>query len=65
MSEARLSAIDPDNPGPAVGPFSEQRSAFNRALESLLLEGGDPQQIIDDTEAEVNDALEAYVDANF
>ncbi len=64
-AHAQLSAIDPDNPGPAVGPFSEQRGIFNRSLEELMLEGRDPADILADAEDDVNEALQDYVDANF
>ena len=64
-AHAQLSAIDPENPGPAIGPFSEQRGIFNRSLEELMLEGRDPADILADAEADLNEALEDYVDANF
>ena len=62
---AQTAAVDPESPGPAVGPFSEQRGAFNDALEELMLEGLDPQTVIDNAEATINEALDAYADANF
>ena len=64
-AHAQLADIDPDFLGPAVGPFSEQRAAIDRALEDVILAGVDPQTALDTAEDEVNAALEAYTEANF
>lgn len=65
IAYGQLANIDPEFLGPAVGPFTEQREIFNGALEDLLLSGGDPAGVLDDAEAEFNDALADYADANF
>lgn len=62
---AQLADIDPDFPGPVIGPFTEQREIMNDSLERLLLSGEDPETVLADAEAEITEALEAYVDANF
>ena len=64
-SYEQLQAIDPDFPGPAVGPFSEQRDIMNRSLDELILADRDPEEVLREAEAELNDALQAYNDANF
>ena len=61
----QLTTIDPQFPGPAIGPFSEQREIFNRSLEELLLEGRDPVDVLADAEDALNDALSDYADADF
>lgn len=62
---AQLADIDPDFPGPIVGPFTEQRDIINASLEQLLLSGADPATVLADAEADVTEALQAYLDANF
>jgi sn-glycerol 3-phosphate transport system substrate-binding protein len=62
---AQLADIDPDFPGPLVGPFTEHRDIINASLEELLLSGADPAAVLDNAEAEVTEALAAYLDANF
>ncbi len=64
-SYEQLLAIDPAFPGPAVGPFSEQRDIMNRSLDELILADRDPEEVLREAEAELNDALQAYNDANF
>ena len=61
----QLADIDPDFPGPIVGPFTEHRDIINASLEQLLLSGADPATVLADAEADVTEALEAYLDANF
>jgi sn-glycerol 3-phosphate transport system substrate-binding protein len=61
----QLADIDPDFPGPIVGPFTEHRDIINASLEQLLLSGADPATVLADAEADVTAALEAYLDANF
>jgi sn-glycerol 3-phosphate transport system substrate-binding protein len=64
-AHAQFAAIDPDAPGPSVGPFSEQRIIFNNSLEELLLGGADPATVLNDAEEALTEALQAYADANF
>jgi len=64
-SYGQLADIDPNFPGPVIGPFTEQRDAFNQSLERLLLGGDDPADVLAETEAAVNEALEDYADADF
>lgn len=64
-SYEQLQAIDPEFPGPAIGPFSEQRDIMNRSLEELILADGDPESVLREAEDELTEALQAYGDANF
>lgn len=61
----QLDDIDPDFPGPVIGPFTEHRDIMNESLERLLLSGEDAATVLADAETEVTDALADYVDANF
>lgn len=65
VSYNQLQNIDPGFPGPAVGPFSEQRDIMNRSLDELILGDGDPAAVLQNAQDELNDALAAYNDANF
>jgi len=62
---AQLAVINPEFPGPAIGPFTEQRQILNRSLEELILGGGDPATILADAAADLDAALADYADANF
>ena len=62
---AQLAAIDGSFPGPAIGPFSEQRDIFDDSLEELLLGDGEPAEVLAEAEASLTAALVDYADANF
>ncbi len=61
----QFNELDPEFPGPQIGPYTETRQALREMLEAVILTGADPQAAIEAAEAEVNDALEAYEEANF
>ena len=61
----QFNELDPDFPGPQIGPYTETRQAEQEMLEAVLLTGADPAAAIEAAEAEVNEALQAYEDANF
>jgi len=61
----QFNELDPDFPGPQIGPYTETRQALQEMLEAVLLTGAEPAAAIDAAEAEVNEALQAYEDANF
>ena len=61
----QFNELDPDFPGPQIGPYTETRQALKEMLEAVILTGAEPQAAIDAAEAEVNEALEAYEEANF
>ena len=65
IAHAQFAEIDPGDPGPSVGPFSEQRIIFNNSLEELLLSGVDPATVLEKAEEALTEALQAYADANF
>ena len=61
----QFNELDPEFPGPQIGPYTETRQALKEMLEAVILTGTEPAVAIDAAEAEVNDALEAYEEANF
>jgi sn-glycerol 3-phosphate transport system substrate-binding protein len=60
-----LDGLDPDFPGPLVGPYTEMRTAITNMLDAVLLDGVAPADAAGDAEAEVTAALERYQDQNF
>ncbi len=61
----QFNALDPEFPGPQIGPYTETRQALREMLEAVLLTGTEPDAAIAEAETVVNDALQAYEDANF
>jgi sn-glycerol 3-phosphate transport system substrate-binding protein len=61
----QFNELDPDFPGPQIGPYTETRQALREMLEAVILTGAEPSAAIDAAEAEVNEALQAYEEANF
>jgi sn-glycerol 3-phosphate transport system substrate-binding protein len=63
--DQQQNGIDPEFPGPLLGPYTELRDALRTAVERMILEDVDPQQALDEAEAEVNEAIARYEDENF
>jgi sn-glycerol 3-phosphate transport system substrate-binding protein len=61
----QVEAIDPDWPGPLIGPYTETRNAIRDSLDRLILEGQSPEDTLADADAEITEALERYADENF
>jgi sn-glycerol 3-phosphate transport system substrate-binding protein len=60
-----LQKVDPDHPGPQIGPYTETRSAVRSALDALLFGGVDVDGAITEADRTIADALESYADENF
>lgn len=56
----QLYDADPDQAGPLVGPYPDFGQAVDRALDNVLLGGADPAAELEEAEATVTAALEAY-----
>jgi sn-glycerol 3-phosphate transport system substrate-binding protein len=66
LSYEQLSeGVDPDWPGPLVGPYPEMRKAIEGGLDALTLEGADPQAVIDKAAQATDDAITNYNQGNF
>jgi sn-glycerol 3-phosphate transport system substrate-binding protein len=57
--------LDPDFPGPLIGPYREVRDAVGNALDRMMFEGESPDRVIADADAEINDAIAHYNEINF
>ena len=58
--------LDPNFPGPLIGPYTDVRTAIRKSLDELLLKGGtSPEQVVADTDAAITQALKDYEDTDF
>lgn len=55
-----LDALDPDFPGPVIGPYNQLRSSVRAAMESVTLGGEPAQAMVDKVDQELQSALDAY-----
>lgn len=58
----QLQTLDPDFPGPVMGPYKEFRSGANTLMESIAQSGADPVSSLTEFDATFQGALEAYAD---
>jgi len=56
--------VDPDNPGPQVGPYTDYRDAIRNSLDRLILKGDSVDDVIADAQQEIQDALTRYIEDN-
>ena len=56
----QLSLINPDKPGPLIGPYPEYVTAMQKALESTARSGTSPSDALDVANEQLNDDLERY-----
>jgi sn-glycerol 3-phosphate transport system substrate-binding protein len=52
--------VDPDFPGPVIGPYTEMRAAIRKALDQALLDGRDPAEALAAADATMSRELELY-----
>jgi len=57
--------IDPDFPGPLMGPYEQFRAAQRKAIDELVFTGGEPQAVADEVQETTTAALEQYNEENF
>ncbi len=57
--------IDPDFPGPLVGPYTEMRTAIRQAVEDMILNDKEPADVLATAEQEITDAIHDYDEENF
>lgn len=60
-----VTGINPDFPGPLIGPYDRFRAAIRKAFDSVVLSGTEPQVALDTAVSEINAALAQYNDTNF
>ena len=55
-----LTGVDPNNPGPLIGPYDEFREILRGQIEELIYNGASPEQVTSTAASETTDALVAY-----
>ncbi len=66
LSYQQLSqGVDPDWPGPLIGPYDDVRRAIENGLNELTLEGRSPQDVVTRSADASTAAIERYNEGNF
>jgi sn-glycerol 3-phosphate transport system substrate-binding protein len=60
-----INGIDPDFPGPLIGPYDQFRQALREAVDELIFKGTSPKQALDQAQGKVTAAIEQYNEENF
>lgn len=62
MAEAYkgFTTLDPDFPGPVIGPYREFRLEVKNGIEAMVLEDVEPQAAMDQVDSRFQDALDEY-----
>ena len=60
-----LNGVDPDFPGPLIGPYDEFRAAIRASVEEMVFNGRAPADVVTKASDETTAALQRYVDENF
>lgn len=55
-----LPGIDPEFPGPVIGPYDEVRSAVGKALDRVLLDGDSIDRALTEADRTITASLDAY-----
>ncbi len=65
IANGQLAAIDPEFPGPLIGPYDQAKLALSDSLTSVLLGGVAPEEALADAQAEIDEALADYAAGGF
>jgi sn-glycerol 3-phosphate transport system substrate-binding protein len=57
--------VDPDFPGPLMGPYSEFRESLRGSVEGMIFEDTPPDEAVASAADETTEALQRYLDENF
>lgn len=63
--DQQSNGIDPEFPGPLLGPYTEMRTAIRDAVESMILDDAEPAEVLATAEQEITDAIVRYEEENF
>ncbi len=55
-----LLAINPENPGPQIGPYLDYTDAIKNSLDRLVLQGASVEDVIADAHGEIQEAIDRY-----
>lgn len=59
-----LVAIDPERPGPQIGPYTDYSDAIKNSLDRLVLQGASVDDAVTGAQDEIQEALTRYVEDN-
>jgi sn-glycerol 3-phosphate transport system substrate-binding protein len=60
-----INNLDPNFPGPLIGPYTDTREAIRQSLDELLLGGVSPADAVAKANDAISTALQRYEDENF
>jgi sn-glycerol 3-phosphate transport system substrate-binding protein len=60
-----LDGVDPNFPGPLIGPYDEFRAAIRRSVDSVVFAGVEPDVAVREAAAATTAAIERYEQENF
>ncbi|QYG91596.1 extracellular solute-binding protein [Iamia sp. SCSIO 61187] len=60
----QLLTVDPERPGPQVGPYTDYTDAIKASLEAMVLEGASPADAIAQADADIQAALDTFIEDN-
>jgi sn-glycerol 3-phosphate transport system substrate-binding protein len=60
----QLLQVDPEKPGPSIGPYPQYDDAVRKSLEGLAFDGKSPAQAIASAQDEIQAALTQYIEDN-
>lgn len=64
VATSQLLELDPDRPGPIVGPKTAYQQAIEAALSQVVNQGADPDQVVASTDAALDAILARYTEDN-
>lgn len=59
---SQVEALDPEFPGPLMGPYTQVRNVVRSGIEDMILGGGTPDDAVASIDADITDALAEYAD---
>jgi ABC-type glycerol-3-phosphate transport system substrate-binding protein len=65
LANEQVQAIDPDFPGPLIGPYDEFREGVREAQEALIFGQASPAEALAQAQEVVTAALQRYAEENF
>ena len=57
-----LEELDPEFPGPVIGPYNQLRASVRAAMEKITLGGEDPAAVMGEIDSQLQSELESYAD---
>src|SRR3954454_1452553 len=60
----QLLQVDPDKPGPSIGPYPQYVDAIHKSLESMAFDGKSPDAAIAQAQTDIQAALTQYIEDN-